>query len=765
MASRFFVASSSDYEEEEQQNENQLEEEEEETEKKESEENKPQKSKASRFFDDYKTSDKRVVRSEKQKRWADLRNDLGKVLDELAVPNYKHAFELFQKLVKTTDKSKKAIDENGYPNFFILGMSDMQSIVKENVDTQKDLRRFNNELDKFIVPFEDLIKQAKLHPEDFVEPEEEEDDDELGFGNMDDSSSDDEDDGPGKWFMSSDDEDKEDQDKKKERKEKIIKKSADKDYAEMIEERLNESKNELITNESAKMELEKAIKNRVKGKITTTTDRLSVLMIRVDDAALKHDIMVEICFTIMQGPADTPISLNDWRLALNILPNLTKDAENIVPLFERLNRDFWARSVDPRVVFTAETAKLHTFLQEFLALMIRFTDILEEEGKNNYCTRIQILILEHNYHELAPTYDERMKKRSQMSAKEIQNDEKNQQLGLKARTPRELCRSILMKVPEEGMFDANTTLGIRVRAMLYYAIHLAYNGHPETAEQLVACLPDIPAELPFVRILCNRAFAEIGIAAFMTGNYRLCYSSLKSFTRTNAPRLLGQHPRIYAPWLYIDPGALETYLFLSAMILDIPCLTTFNFDERDVPISAKLHKELQKKVGIAVCPETIMDKIAVAIERCKRGEWQLAKDILHYEIERYIPRPEGFIKDLKLMSLCSFLLTANQFYDAVQIDTLMKQFDLEKDIDPITGQEIVSRDVDNCLSQMQRGRSPVGNVPLFFDAQIDQGFVSFMHTEKETPLADFGRTLRQKCEGLQHNIQELKPDNVDEAGY
>ena len=763
MASRFFVASSSDYEEEEDLlNEKQEEEEEEQNEKKEVEENKPQKSKVSKFFAEYKTSDKRVVRTEKQKRWADLRLDLGLVNDELAVPNYKHAFELFQKLVKTTEKAKKAIDENGYPNFFILGMVDMLNTVKENVDTHKELKRFNNELDKFIAPFEDKVKQAKLHPEEFDEPEEEEDD-EFGFGNIDDDSDDsDEDEGPGKWFMSSDDDEQADNDKKKEKKEKIIKKASDKDYAEMIEERLNEAKNELITNESARQELDKAIKNRIKGKITMTTERLSVLMIRVDDKQLKHDIMVEICFTIMQGPSDTPISLNDWRLTLNILPSLTKDAENIVPLFERLNRDFWARSVDPRVVFTAETAKLHTFLQEFLALMTRFTDYLEEQGKNNCVTRLQILILEHNYHELAPSYEERMKKRSQMSSKEIENEEQNQQNGIKARTPRELCRSILMKVPEEGMFDANTTLGIRVKAMLYYAIHLAFNGHPETAEQLVSCLPDIPAELPFVRILCNRAYAEIGIAAFMTGNYRLSYSSLKSFTGAGAARYLGQHPRIYAPWLYIDIGALETYLYLSAMILDIPCLTTFNFDEGDIPISPKLHKELQKKVGIAVCPETIIDKIAVAIERCKRGEWELAKDILHYEIERYIPRPEGFIKDLKLMSLCSFLLTANQFYDAVQIDTLMKQFDLETITDPVTGQQIPSRDVDNCLSQMLRGRSPVVNVPLVFEAQVDQGFVSFMHAEKETPLADFGRTLRQKCGTLQHNIQELKPDNVDE---
>jgi len=86
-------------------------------------------------------------------RWSDLQQELNEVIDELASENCKKSFEMFQKLVKVTEKSKKAIEENGYPFFFILGISDMYQQVKEKVDTQKDLRRFNNELDKFIIPF------------------------------------------------------------------------------------------------------------------------------------------------------------------------------------------------------------------------------------------------------------------------------------------------------------------------------------------------------------------------------------------------------------------------------------------------------------------------------------------------------------------------------------------------------------------------------------------------------------------------------------
>ena len=767
--SKFFIASSSDYEEEEQNNE---EEALDEKENEKNDEQTKQKPKVSRFFDDsWKTDEKRTVRTEKQKRWAELSHNINLVNDQLAYEQWDEAFKCFQKLTKVTEKSAKAITENGYPNFFIRGMKDMYETIKEKVDTTKQLKRFNAELDKFISPFNDLLKECLENPDAFAEEEEEEDGDGLGFGNIEsDSESLSSDEGPGKWFMSSDSEDEEEKKKKdeekKEKKDRKLTKHADKDYADMIEERLKEAKNEQITDESAKQEIEKIVAARNKGKITTTTERLSVLLHSVTDKELKHRIQLEICYTIIQGPSDLAISLDDWKLALNIIPELTADAEQIVPLFERLNRDFWARSVDPRIVFTPETTKLHTFLTDFLQQMIKFTDILEKDKKDNFCARLQILILEHKYHEIAPSFEERMKKRNALSAQELDEEQRLQREGLQARTPRELCRSILSKVPPNGTFDAQTSLSLRVRAMLYYAIHLAYNGHPNEAKELVEILPEIPQELPLVRILYNRAHAEIGIAAFMTGNYRLCYNSLKTFFRIGEEnplktnrimKLLGQQPRIYAPWLYIDTNALETYHYFSVMLLDIPCLTTFNFDDTQIPINAKVHKDLQKRVGITVCPETILDKVAVAIERCKRGEWKLALDTLHYEIERYIERPEGFIRDVKLISLCSYLLTANQFYDAVQIDTLIKHFELESPEDAQPGEQKKSNDVKQCIYSMTRGRSPIANVQLIFDAQVESGFVSFIHAEKESPLAEFQKTLESKTTALNNNLKELNP--------
>ncbi|EAY10536.1 hypothetical protein TVAG_184380 [Trichomonas vaginalis G3] len=768
MASRFFVASSSDYDEEEEQQQQKEEEELEEKEEnqEEAKENK-QKSNVAKFFDDsWKSSEKRVVRSEKQKRWAELEFAINKVLDELTYANFKTSFEEFQSLMKLHSKSQKAIKQHGYPNFFIRGASDIQQQVKDLLPDNKDLRRFAQELEKFVVPFQDKLNEFAEHPENFQDEEEEED--EFQQDDDDDFEDDaDADEGPGKWFIKSDDDneeknsdDDEDKDDKKEKRKNNNKSEVD--YAEMIEQRLMASKNEVITDQTAREELDKDKLSRSKGKVITDTERLSILLHRVEDEKLKNDIQLEICFTIMQGSSEKAIPLTDWRLVLNILPKFRKpeEAEMLTPLFERLSRDFWARSVDPRTTFNPETNQLHQLQAEFNTSLTRFCDLLEADKKYAFVIRLQIIMLENCYHELAPSFEDRIARRARMSAAEVAAEETNQKEGLRARTPRELLRSILLKLSEdEGMFDANTTLSLKVRASLYYAIHLAYNGHPRQAQQLVGVLPDIPPELPFVRILNNRAFAEIGIAAFMTGDYRTAYNSLKGFTKnpvaSNA--ILGQHPRIYAPWLNIDPAALEAYHYISAMMLDIPALTTFNYDDQVLLINGKTHKELQKKVGITACPESILDKIAVAIERCKRGEWQLARETLKYEIERYIPDPRLFERDLKLMSLCSYLLTANQYYDAVEIKTLKKQFDLEYEIDEKTKEKVNSRDVEDCLRMMHQGRSPVVNANIMFQAEFDNDYVKFALNEKETILGEYGRTLSTKGDMLQNDLILLEP--------
>lgn len=765
MASRFFVASDSDYEEEE---DKVMKEEEEKQEKEEEvveeEKDTKPKSRVASFFDTQwkNTNEKRVVRSEKSKRWEELNIKLNQILDELVASNFKKSFEYYQELTKLHAKAKKAIEEHGYPNFFIRLMSEIQQQIKDLLPDNKDLRRFSQELEKFVVPFSDKLKECAENPENFLDPEEEEDD--MDFNNDDDEDvdDDDEDEGPSRWFIkSSDDEDNKDENKDKKKEKKVSVKS-EVDYSELIEQRLLAAKNEVITNDTAREELTKASQSRTKGKIITTTERLSVLLHRVDDEQLKNDIQMEICFTVMQGPADESISLDDWRLVLNILPKFRKpeEAEALTPLFERLARDFWAKSVDPRATFTPEMATLHKMQSEFLTALIRFADILEAARRWQYCIRLQIVLLEQNYHELAPSAKERAARRAAMSAAEAAAEETNQREGIRARTPRELFRSILVKLgKDDTMFDALTTLSIKVKSALFYAIHLAYNGHPLEAQQLVSVLPEVPPELPFVRVLNNRAYAEIGIAAFMCGHYRICYTSLRGLIRA-ASGYLGQHPRMYAPWLQLDPGALEAYHWLSVMLLEIPALTMFSYDDQSLPVAPKLHKDLQKKIGIAVCPESIVDKICVAIERCKRGEWQLARDTLKYEIERYIPDPRLFERDLKRLSLCSYLLTAHQFYDAVEISTLKKHFGLEfedeKDKDQ---QPIPSRDVEDVLQCMHNGRAPVINCPIIFNAEYDRDYVRFRSDEQETVLSDYGRTLGLKRNSLAAEIKQLEPDD------
>jgi hypothetical protein len=103
-------------------------------------------------------------------------------------------------------------------------------------------------------------------------------------------------------------------------------------------------------------------------------------------------------------------------------------------------------------------------------------------------------------------------------------------------------------------------------------------------------------------------------------------------------------------------------------------------------------------------------------------------------------------------------MTASQFYDAVAIKTLQEQFELQKVFDPVLNIMVDSDEVEECLKIMLRGRSPVVNVPVKFEGQIDGDYVSFAHVEKQTPLQLFGKTLIQKRESLEDSMKELTPE-------
>ena len=727
MSSRFFVASSSDSEDEDNvPKTNKVEEEEEENNEENDNVSRSNKGGISSFFADSgrRSNEKRVVLSERQKRWLDLRVSSYNVVDKFEQELDQLSFSDFQSLVKTYAKSQKAISEFGHPKFFIRCVSKIIGFVDQRLLEGKDFRRFKSELNKFIEPFKEDLELCKQNPEEFEEEEEEAGGDDGFYDDFGVIKSDDEKEGPSKWFISSDDE-ADDTKATKEATDDSSKAARHSEReittAEAAEARLRAKEQEKIDEATIESELSKASESRQKGRVTITTSRLSNFLLSCQKADLMKRIRLEICYCIIQGPSDLPISLNDWNLVMDNISYLKDEAQSLVSLFERLNKDFWARSVDPVHLFTPDVAKLHSFLPKFLEIMEDFSKQLKTDNAASHCGRLQHLLLEHHYHD-------------------------------KQKDVRDLAFSIIEFTSREGLFDESSSLNIRIRASLFYAINLAIRGYPVSAAKILSYLPDIPNSLPLAYVLCNRAYAEIGISAFLNGHYRLCYDSLYQFydnldssLYNSVNRYLGQNPSLYPPWLTIEPRVLEVYCFVSGMILDLPFLTVAPDSEDRLFVRSSLHKEFMKRSAVPR-PEKFSDRLATSIEHCKRGEWQLALSILNTDYEKYFNNSRILTDNIKLISFCSFLLTANLYYDSASISSFERRFEISRE------------DILRAIKSMQNGISPVVGASITFKAKLDEKeeYLIFSEVEKKNPLAAFDLTLKDKSQYLQKQIEKMK---------
>ena len=726
-------------------------------------------SKASALLDDsWKETKKRVFRSEKAKRWSDLRSLTNEILDKLTMGDNKAAFGAFQKLQKAYQKAQKAITEHGHPNFFITNVKELVDKVNEGLKSEaKDFRRWAQELKTFTEPFDKLIQECRENPDDF----EDDDLEDMEDGQEEDEDDDDGDSGGG-WFINTDQQEANEQlqKAKEEAKPKASKRKTDISHADAATMRLEALSSKPIDNASATAELEKYRASRAKGKVTAMTARLKQLMEAGLDEKLDKEIQIEIAHTLTLAGTDGPVSIDDWNLALTILKDL-KDEETVaVPLLERLDKDFWARSVDPKHLFTPDVTKLHALqnpsyipiLKEYSKLL--YTKATESEKKagnaknnaelmsdaiRNYTlyVRVELLLLKHLYH---PTGTK------EEGAKEKEEKQTVMQMAVK----------ILDVITKHQVFDEEVTLRYKFRVALFLATNLAVRSDGISdlmaAVSILSKLPRIPETMPLERILYNRAKVYIGTAAFRLGNYRLCYESLRHFDcekdarnvfGASIPVLLGQAGQrdrcVYPPWMYLDPELIIAFLFLSALILDLPNLL-FGVTEQDrtAIVGKKYHKKLLR-LQVHCHPEDIEQRIACCIANAKIGEWQKAIDSIQGELDKYLSEEEAnhFKSDLCKMSLCCFLLIANRFYDTISYDFLATKFNFSVD------------EVKKITQGLMKSESPVEHVKASLPPEVksDDQYISFGRPTIESSLVDYQQEIAKKMVGIEKVNTGLQP--------
>ena len=712
---------------------------------------------------------KRRFRSEKAKRWSELRAILNEILDKLEVRDAKAGFGSFQKLQKAYEKAQKAITEHGHPNFFITNVKEVVDKINEGLASPdaKDYRRWAQELKSFTEPFDELIKECRENPDDF----EDDDLDDMDEGE-DENEDEDNDIGGGGWFINNDEQEAAEQvhKAKEDAKPKTSKRKTDMSHADAATARLEALSSKPIDNESAKAELEKYRASRAKGKVTAMTARLKQLMEAGLDEKLDKEIQIEIAQTLILSGTDGPVSIDDWNLALTILKELKDEATVAVPLLERLDKDFWARSVDPKHLFTPDVTKLHALqnpsyipiLKEYSTLL--YTRATEDEKKaatekdkaqlmadshRNYTlyVRVELLLLKHLYHPTGKKEEE---------AKEKEEKQTVMQMSVK----------ILDVISKHQVFDEEVTLRYKFRVALFLATNLAVRSEGISdlmaAVSIMSKLPKIPETMPLERILYNRAKVYIGTTAFRLGNYRLCYESLRHFDTerdarnmfgSSIPLLLGQAGQrdrcVYPPWMYLDPELIIAFLFLSAVILDLPNLL-FGVTEQDrsAIVGKKYHKKLLR-LQVHCHPEDIEQRIACCIANAKIGEWQKAINNIQGELDKYLSEEEAnrFKSDLTKMSLCCFLLAANRFYDTISYEFLAMKFSMPVD------------EVKKIAQGLMKSEAPVEHVKASLppEVQSDGQYISFGRPSIESSLVDYQQEIEKKMVGIEKANSELKP--------
>lgn len=681
----------------------------------------PAASQENRFFldsDSENETDNRSNMSDKQKRFLELKECLGRILDNITLNQLKKAHEEFTKLQNIYKRPPKVIKKNENPHFFIRELFEITQKVKELAKSEKDLRKFETDIKKFNRNFEKELTECEEHPENFASDDEiineDNNDDQVKADNKDDDA---EDDNSG-WFVSSDDEDtkaktpepKENESSKPQR----VHHHKDMTSADAVEARLRAERDRVIDDETATKELEEFSASRTKGKVIASVTRLYDLYEAAMDKELSHKLQLEICFTV--EASDQPIPLENWNLILEFLPDLIDEAMLMVPLFERLNRDFWARSVHPRHLFTPDVARLHEILPNFIKLMEDYSKKLRDEKEFALCTRLENMLIEHIYHK--DTVDI---------------------------MPHTLS---ILELLNQKIFEESITNSYRARAALFLAFNLAVRKYPLSAADVFSRIPMLASttntENSMNQVLANRTSAQIGIAAFNEGYYKLSYQCLKKFSKSKyVDKNLGQDPPVYPPWLIIDKKVIVVMHHLSAMLLDLPYLTVGIKDESKLLIKNLMHKDLAKENTVSIQD---FQKIFVAINYAKIGDWKKANSIAVAELGDRLINPEKFLDNLKKVSLCCFLLTARNYYESIKFDYLVKRFELAKEV------------VLEVTNEMINGFGPIEKAPIEFRGRLspDKDFILFDNQEVESPFAEYGTVIQVKSQTMKESLESLK---------
>ncbi|XP_053376281.1 eukaryotic translation initiation factor 3 subunit C-like isoform X2 [Mercenaria mercenaria] len=120
---------------------------------------------------------RRVVRSEKDKRYEELLNIIKSLKNKKKIKDMSNVLSDFESLCKAFDKAKKVVEKEGIPRFYIRTLSELEEFVSEcwedregrkkmNKTNAKSLTTLRQKLKKYSKDFEKELEEYKENPDD-----------------------------------------------------------------------------------------------------------------------------------------------------------------------------------------------------------------------------------------------------------------------------------------------------------------------------------------------------------------------------------------------------------------------------------------------------------------------------------------------------------------------------------------------------------------------------------------------------------------------
>eukprot|EP00825_Cyclidium_porcatum_P025202 TRINITY_DN2745_c0_g1_i10.p1 TRINITY_DN2745_c0_g1~~TRINITY_DN2745_c0_g1_i10.p1 ORF type:complete len:647 (-),score=200.19 TRINITY_DN2745_c0_g1_i10:112-2052(-) len=135
------------------------------------------------LFSDSDEEEKRIVRTEKEKRWGKLKEIKNSISQKMKINDFNALYTEFENLTKEYEKSKRVVEKEGVPIFYIATLYLLQTYLtnypneekkKLSQTNNKSFNKMKHQLKKYNVQFQTQIDEYEKNPVDPNEESEEE---------------------------------------------------------------------------------------------------------------------------------------------------------------------------------------------------------------------------------------------------------------------------------------------------------------------------------------------------------------------------------------------------------------------------------------------------------------------------------------------------------------------------------------------------------------------------------------------------------------